>query len=102
MYAGSYKSENIRLEKPKRETWFSKLIPVKGNTSVTAVDDSEEIRQLLEYINVTRTEWSAAVKNFEFAESEEIVDYYTYKIKAYEVMYEYLIKQAKEKGIRFV
>ena len=37
-------------------------------------------------------------KNFESAE-EELVDYYSYQIKASKAKLDYLIKQVKEKGI---
>lgn len=35
-------------------------------------------------------------KNLQFIEDRNLVDYYTYKIKAQEAQYDYLIKEAKK------
>ena len=35
-------------------------------------------------------------KNLQFIEDRNLVDYYTYKIKAEEAQYDYLIKEAKK------
>lgn len=61
--------------------------------------NSEEI-ELLESIREAHREWVQAVKNFEYAGDQASVDYYTYKIKACEVRYQYLLKKVKEKGIK--
>jgi len=42
---------------------------------------------------------SRAIYNYEFTEDPELVDYYTYKIKATQPRYQYLLKKAKEKGL---
>lgn len=60
----------------------------------------ERNRQLLECINTAKSDWLVAKNNYELASSVESVDYYAYKIKAYEVRYESLIKQAKEQGVK--
>ena len=39
-------------------------------------------------------------KNLEFAEGD-LVDYFTYQIKAEEAKYDYLIKKAKNKNLTF-
>ena len=41
----------------------------------------------------------AALKNFEQAE-EELIDYYTYQIKAHQSKLDYLVKKAKSKSIQ--
>lgn len=46
-----------------------------------------------------RKELEIAHNNFEFAQEQEEIDYYIYKIKAAETKYRYLIKQAKEKNV---
>ena len=46
-----------------------------------------------------RNEWLDAVSCFEHASEEQLVDYYTYKMKACEARYTYFIKLAKEKGL---
>ena len=49
-------------------------------------------------ILITKRDLSVASKNFESAE-EELVDYYSYQIKANKSKLDYLIKQVKIKGI---
>lgn len=79
---------------------FFKLFSVKDKTESTVVLYSNESQDLIESINNAKNEWICANTNFEYADDEETVDYYTYKIKACEIKYEYLIRKAKEKGIR--
>ena len=54
--------------------------------------------ELIRSIIKTREELKAANSNFEFAK-EDLVDYYTYQIKANQAKLNYLIKIAKLKGI---
>ena len=54
--------------------------------------------ELLKSIIATKRELLVANKNFESAE-EELVDYYSYQIKANKAKLDYLIKQVKSKGI---
>ena len=54
--------------------------------------------ELIRSIIKTREELKAANSNFEFAK-EDLVDYYTYQIKANQAKLNYLIKIAKSKGI---
>jgi len=63
-------------------------------------DELDDARDLLSNIKSAKNEWISANMNFEFADEQELVDYYSYKIKACEVRYQYLIRLAKEKGIR--
>ena len=65
---------------------------VKGKTE-------EEIKmELMQTIIDTREKLKVAISNFEFAE-EELIDYYTYQIKANQSKLDYLIKLAKRNGI---
>ncbi len=54
--------------------------------------------ELVKSIIKTREELKSANKNFEYAE-DDLVDYYTYQIKANQAKLNYLIKLAKTKGI---
>lgn len=54
--------------------------------------------ELLKSISETKRELYIANKNFETAEAE-LIDYYSYQIKANKSKLDYLIKQVKEKGI---
>ena len=54
--------------------------------------------ELITSIIKTRDELRIANANFEFAE-KELVDYYTYQIKANQSKLDYLLRVAKSKGI---
>ncbi len=54
--------------------------------------------ELIRTIIKTREELKAANRNFEYAQ-DDLVDYYTYQIKANQAKLDYLIKLAKAKGI---
>ena len=54
--------------------------------------------ELVRTIIKTREDLKTANKNFEYAE-DDLVDYYTYQIKANQAKLNYLIKMAKNKGI---
>lgn len=62
-------------------------------------NEKEKEMQLIESIIKTRKELNRAHTNFEFAE-EELIDYYTYEIKATQSKLDYLIRLAKSKKIR--
>lgn len=60
--------------------------------------NKENELELLKSILATKRELGIANKNFETAELE-LVDYYSYQIKASKAKLDYLIKQVKQKGI---
>lgn len=60
--------------------------------------DKEKEIELMQTIIETREMLKLAISNFEFAE-EDLIDYYTYQIKANQAKLDYLIKIAKRKGI---
>ena len=55
--------------------------------------------ELLKSVIATKQELDNASKNFETAE-EELIDYYSYQIKAYKARLDYLIRQVRNKGIQ--
>ena len=63
------------------------------------ITEEEERKDILRNIIHTKAELTNANKNFEFANTNELVDYYVYKIKSMQVRLDGLIKLAKEKGI---
>jgi hypothetical protein len=54
--------------------------------------------ELIKSIIETKSELNIANKNFETAEAE-LIDYYSYQIKAHKAKLDYLIKEVKRKGI---
>ena len=61
-------------------------------------NEDEKNRELLFSIMNTRNKLSQAHKNFEFAEGE-LIDYYSYNIKANQAKLNYLIRLAKSRGL---
>ena len=60
--------------------------------------NKENELELLKTILATKRELVIANKNFESAESE-LIDYYSYQIKASKAKLDYLIRIVKQKGI---
>lgn len=58
-----------------------------------------DTQDLLNHLKNAQNDFETAVSNYEFAEDPELVDYYTYKIKATQTRYQYLLKKAKERGL---
>ena len=70
---------------------------IKDRKIIDKTDVEKEI-ELVRNIIAVKKELKAANENFEFVE-DELIDYYTYKIKANQSKLNYLIRQAKIKGI---
>ena len=62
------------------------------------ITEEEERKDILRNILHTKAELTNANKNFEFANTNELIDYYVYKIKSMQSKLDGLIKLAKEKG----
>lgn len=62
------------------------------------MNNKENELELLKSILATKRELGVANKNFETADPE-LVDYYSYQIKASKAKLDYLIKLVKQKGI---
>ena len=65
---------------------------LKGKT------DKEKERELMQTIIETKEMLKMAISNFDYAE-DDLIDYYTYQIKAHQAKLDYLIKIAKRKGL---
>lgn len=61
--------------------------------------ESTDVLNLLENLKNAQNEFETAINNYEFAIEPELIDYYTYNIKATQTRYQYLLKKAKEKGL---
>lgn len=59
-----------------------------------------EEAELLEMVRKARNEWLDASTSFEHVNEEELVDYFTYKMKACESRYAFFLRKAKEQGIK--
>jgi hypothetical protein len=59
--------------------------------------DAEDLMNLL---RTTKEQWSNSILNYEHMTEEEMIDYYSYQIKAQEIRFKYLLKKAKEQGVK--
>lgn len=67
------------------------------------VDMTEEEKEieLIEAIKSVKKDLKNMYNNLQYADSD-LIDYYTYQIKAEEAKYSYLIKQAKKRKIQVI
>ena len=68
-------------------------------TKIRELTEIEKEEELIFNIIRTKKELECARRNFEFAYTSDLVDYYIYQIKANQSKLDYLIKLAKTKGI---
>ena len=64
-------------------------------TKISDLKENEKIQSLLFEINNSKNTLKSIYHNMQFAESD-LIDYYTYQIKAEQAKYDYLIKQVKK------
>jgi len=91
--------DNLSLNRPepKGQNFLKKLLHVHDEEYENPVSES---LLLLKSIRQARQEWLEAVENFEQADNNELIDYFIYRMKACQIRYNYLLKVAKEMGIR--
>ena len=67
-------------------------------TEIIDKNEKQKEKELMRSIILTKKSLEQAHQNFEYAENE-LIDYYSYKIKANQAKLDYLIRQAKLKGL---
>ena len=70
----------------------------KKERKITEKTDKEKEIELIISIIKAKKELEVATLNFEYAQ-DDLIDYYTYQIKATRAKFDYLVKKAKEKGL---
>lgn len=70
----------------------------KKETKIIEKSQKEKEAELLINIYKTKRELEDACYNFEYAEGD-LIDYYTYQIKATRAKFDYLVKKAKQGGL---
>lgn len=81
-------------------SWLLDLLGFKARSGKSLSRYPDESAEILECLENARNAWINATMNFEYADDEKMIDYYTYEIKAMEVRYEYFLKRAKEIGLK--
>ena len=67
-------------------------------TNIKELQEEQKRQELLNRINESKNHLRNMYNNMQFAESD-LIDYYTYQIKAHQAKLDYLIKIAKRNGI---
>lgn len=70
----------------------------KKEEKVIEQTEQEKDMEIMKSLMKTKRELETANKNFEYAE-EELIDYYTYQIKANQSKLDYLVKKAKDQKL---
>ncbi len=73
---------------------------IKEDAKIQDKNELEKNRELLQSIRIVKNTLQNMYNNLQFADSD-LIDYYTYQIKAEESKYNYLIKQAKKKKLNY-
>ena len=68
---------------------------------IIELTENEKDLELLNNINNVKKSLGNIYANLQFADSD-LIDYYTYQIKAEEAKYNYLIKQAKKRKLNII
>lgn len=68
---------------------------------ISDLDENEKNSDLLKNIKIVKETLNNMYNNLQFADSD-LIDYFTYQIKAEEAKYNYLIKQAKKKNLNII
>jgi hypothetical protein len=99
---------NLNIQKQARQQEHKASIFQKIFNLLNIVENNELLnnqindnQKLIDSITNAKKEWINANNDFNYAVDKDMIDYHTYKIKAYQAQYEYLIKIAKEKGIKY-
>lgn len=99
---------NLDIQKHLRQKEHKNSLFQKVFNLLNIVENNElannqinDNQKLIDSIITTKKEWINANNDFNYAVDKEMIDYLTYKIKAYQAKYEYLIKIAKENGIKY-
>ena len=67
-------------------------------TEIVDLNSKERKKELMQSILKAKAELVHAHNNFEYAE-DELIDYYSYQIKAIQSKLDYLLKVAKDKNL---
>ncbi|MGI6086134.1 MAG: DUF2508 family protein [Acetivibrionales bacterium] len=89
-------TDQVINNKTESFSFLRRINRAKAKEAAELAEKEVLLRELTENIRDAYIEWQNAMANFETAEGKEMVDYYSYKIKASEIRYEYLLRKAKE------
>ncbi|HOE57962.1 MAG TPA: YaaL family protein [Bacillota bacterium] len=92
-------STNLADREPKKHKQISDAVGCLLN-SLQGAKENDENKELLKIIFIAKQEMSDAQSYFDSVTAPELVDHAIYKIEAARSQYIYLLKLAKNKGLR--
>jgi len=75
-------------------------IEIKDREEEEEKELKKEKDEVLNSIKDVRNEWKDLITKFEYVSEKELVDYYTFRLKACESRYSYFLVRARELGVR--
>ena len=78
----------------------SLLADVYGKVSAINVEEKDENQEFVDLVNKAHNEWRSAEQFFENVTDPDLIDHAIYKVEAAKSRYRYLLRKAKEEGIR--
>ncbi len=92
-------STNLAARKPKKQKRLGDIVGfVLGSLQGTGVKDEEE--EFLKTIHIAQQEMLDAQSYFDNVTAPELIDHAIYKMEATKAQYVYLIRLAKDRGMR--
>jgi hypothetical protein len=82
------------------EKILKSIITLRRAKKKSSKMEFDDVTELISMLKDTKRAWNTSILNYEYMTEEELIDYYSYQIKAHELRFEYLLKKAKEKGVR--
>ncbi|MGE5472875.1 MAG: DUF2508 family protein [Ignavibacteriales bacterium] len=93
--------EHMKLKGQEKFISFLDKVSERRSIITRKKKSREELEEVVENLKKARNEWVIASMNYEFAQEEDLIDYYIYLMKAAQLKYDYLLKKAKEKGAKW-
>lgn len=97
MKAGINEGQTQKIGHSQNTGFGLKLFNAKPRTDTGKQNEEAE---LIKAIHDAKREWIDSVAAFEHVYEDDLIDYYTYKMKACESRYAYFIRKAREMGIK--
>ncbi len=76
------------------------LADVYGKVSTISTEEKDSNKAFIDLVDKAHNEWKSAELFFENVTDPDLIDHAIYKVEAAKSRYTYLLKKAKEEGIR--
>ena len=84
--------ECVQNPQERKTGLFASFFQSKKNKKIIDEDIYRQIKEVMEYLDIAR-------RNYNYAKDRDLIDMYTYKIKASEAHYKHLLNILKNKTI---